>query len=44
MWYKKSLVLIILVLGFDIKSFGAVMNEYIITETDGPTSLDPLDE
>ena len=43
MWYKKSLVLIFLVLGFDIKSFGAIMNEYIITETDQPTSLDPLD-
>lgn len=33
----------ILVIGFDIKSFGAAMNEYIITETDQPTSLDPLD-
>lgn len=43
MYCKKLLLAFILVIGFDIKSFGAAMNEYIITETDQPTSLDPLD-
>ncbi len=33
----------LLVVGFNLKSFGAAMNEYIITETDQPTSADPLD-
>ena len=31
------------ILGFDVNAFGVNMNEYIITETDQPTSLDPLD-
>ena len=36
-------ILFILLLTTRLDAFGATMNEYIITETDLPTSLDPLD-
>ncbi len=43
MTYKSWVLATILIITFDVTAFGATMNEYIITETDQPTSLDPLD-